>query len=362
MLKEMTIEQFLKLDKAVAVDVRAPIEFNDGAIPGAINLPLFSDEERAEIGTIYKQQGQEAAMWKAMEVVSPKIPVLMSEIRNLIREGFVPVIHCWRGGMRSKSVCTFMEFSGLPSLRLTGGYKAYRQYILNTISEILPEKAIVIHGKTGVGKTQVLHLLKAKGYPVLDLEAIAGHRGSIFGSIGLGEGSTQKNFDALIFSGLKEIKDYPYFIMEAESKRIGRVVQPQELLEKKENGFHLYLEASLNRRVEVIVSEYVLPFSEQTWFKEKIQIALSKIGKRIKNVDKLNEINHGFLEEDWYTVIKILLEDYYDPRYDFKRSEYKGSFEPINAETIELAVEEIESFISTMNFVSNNHHTIQIGK
>jgi tRNA 2-selenouridine synthase len=350
MLKEITIEEFLKLDKVVAVDVRSPIEFADGAIPGAINIPLFSNEERAEIGTIYKRTGQDAAKWKAMEIVSPKIPSIMTEIKLLIQSGFVPVINCWRGGMRSKSVCTFMEYSGLQSIRLTGGYKAYRQYTLNRISELLPEKAIVIHGKTGVGKTEVLHQLKEKGYPVLDLEAIAGHRGSIFGAMGLGEGHTQKTFDALLFSGLTEIKNYPYFIMEAESKRIGRVIQPEELLEKKEGGHHLYLDASIDRRVEHIVSEYVDPYSIEPWFREKVQNGLTMIVKRMKNIQLQNEINVSFLEENWYNLIKILLEDYYDPRYDFKRSEYVESVETIDAENIEGAVAMIEGYLLSMNF------------
>jgi tRNA 2-selenouridine synthase len=353
MLKEMTVEQFINLDKAIAVDVRSPIEFKDGAIPGAINLPLFSDEERAEIGTIYKQQGQDSAKWRAMEIVSPKIPLIMREIKNLMDSGFVPVVNCWRGGMRSKAVSTFIGYSGLPSYRLTGGYKAYRQFALNQLSVLLPKKAIVLHGKTGVGKTEILHQLKAKGYPVLDLEAMAGHRGSIFGAIGLGEGHNQKTFDALLFSELTQLKEYSYFIMEAESKRIGRVVQPSELLDKKEQGYHLYLEASVDRRVELIVSEYVQPFSTQPWFKEKVQNGLSMIEKRMKNINKQNEINHSFLEEDWNLIIKILLEDYYDPRYDFKRSEYVENFDTINAENIDKAVEEIESLVRSMKLDSS---------
>jgi tRNA 2-selenouridine synthase len=350
MLKEISIEEFLKLDKVVAVDVRSPIEFAEGAIPGAINLPLFSDEERAEIGTIYKKLGQDAAKWRAMEIVSPKIPTLMTEIKLLIDSGFEPVINCWRGGMRSKSVCTFMEFSGLQSIRLTGGYKAYRQYTLNRISDMLPERAIVIHGKTGVGKTEVLHQLKEKGYPVVDLEAIAGHRGSIFGAIGLGEGHTQKTFDALLFTRLSEIRGFPYFIIEAESKRIGRVVQPAELLEKKGTGYHLYLDASINRRVTRIVNEYVAPYSKEPWFKEKVQNGLTMIGKRMKNIHLQNEIHLSFSEENWDNLIQILLEDYYDPRYDHKRTEYVKSVETIDAENIESAVEEIEKYLISMNF------------
>jgi tRNA 2-selenouridine synthase len=352
MLKEIAVEQFLNLEEAIAVDVRSPIEFCDGSIPGAINLPLFSNEERAEIGTIYKKTGQNAAKWKAMEVVSPKIPFLMAELKKLIDDGKVPVIHCWRGGMRSKSVCTFMEYSGLPSLRLTGGYKNYRQFILSKINEILPGKAIVIHGKTGVGKTEILHRLKSKGYPILDLEGIAGHRGSIFGAIGLGDGNNQKNFDAQLFTELSKLEKSPYFIIEAESKRIGRVIQPQELLEKKENGHHLYLDASIHTRVNQIINEYVHPYSKFPWFKERVLEGLEKIEKRL-NPNIVNELKQSFLNEDWYTLIQILLEDYYDSRYDFKRSEYKGEFVTLAIESIDHAVTDIEKYIDRINLVTN---------
>jgi tRNA 2-selenouridine synthase len=348
-MKEITVEEYINLDKAVAIDVRSPIEHSDGFIPGSLNLPLFSDDERAEIGTIYKQKGQDEAKWRAMEIVSPKIPLLMNEMKNLIQSGYTPVIHCWRGGMRSKAVSTFMEFSGLPAMRLTGGYKAYRQHILTKISELIPNQAVVIHGKTGVGKTEILHRLRDKGYPVLDLEGIAGHRGSIFGSIGIGEGYNQKNFDALLFDALKNIKDFPYFLMEAESKRIGRAVQPEELLVKKENGYHIYLEASVERRISHIVDEYVKPFSTEPWFKEKVQIGLSKIEKRLKDNEKYDELNMSFLEEDWNHLIKLLLVDYYDPRYDHKLLDYNGNFTEIEADDMDHAVQEIERYLEKQN-------------
>ncbi|MDP4171532.1 MAG: tRNA 2-selenouridine(34) synthase MnmH, partial [Bacillota bacterium] len=195
-MRDITVEDLFNTENPVIIDVRAPIEYKDGSIPGSINIPLFTDEERHIIGIIYKNEGQASAKWRAMELVSPKLPGLLKEIKEL-SEGKIPVIHCWRGGMRSQAVMTFLEFSGIRAKRLAGGYKAYRQYILQQIPSMLPEKAVVIHGMTGVGKTEILKILNNQGYPVLDLEGMAGHRGSIFGSIGIGEGNNQKTFDSL---------------------------------------------------------------------------------------------------------------------------------------------------------------------
>src|SRR3954463_12068251 len=152
-MKDITVEELQTIKNPIIIDIRAPIEFKDGAIPGAINIPLFTDEEREVVGTIYKQEGQAAAKWRAMEFVSPKIPSLLQQIKEAKSHGEGLVVHCWRGGMRSKAVITFLEFAGIYAMRLEGGYKAYRQYILKQIPTMFPEKAIVLHGLTGVGKT-----------------------------------------------------------------------------------------------------------------------------------------------------------------------------------------------------------------
>ena len=129
-LKEITVEELYHKNHPVVIDIRSPIEFKDDAIPGAINIPLFTDEERQEIGTIYKQEGQDQAKWRAMEIVSPKIPKMLESIKIASSESNEqPIIHCWRGGMRSKAVVTFLDYAGIRAKRLTGGYKAYRQYI-----------------------------------------------------------------------------------------------------------------------------------------------------------------------------------------------------------------------------------------
>jgi tRNA 2-selenouridine synthase len=342
-LKEITVEELYHKNHPVVIDIRSPIEFKDDAIPGAINIPLFTDEERQEIGTIYKQEGQDVAKWRAMEIVSPKIPKMLLEIKAASAESNEqPIVNCWRGGMRSKAVVTFLDYAGIRAKRLTGGYKAYRQYILKEIPNIIPETAVVLHGLTGVGKTKILKILQSRGYPVLDLEGMANHRGSIFGGVGLGSGHNQKQFDSLLFKQLQELKGTDYFLMEAESKRIGKVTQPDELMTKKMNGVNIHIHTPIEQRVAHIAEEYIDPYQEKAWYFDVINEAVEKVLRRIKE-DELKEVLTDLLNQHQFMeMIHILLESYYDPKYDYKRQEYAGEFFDIYADNPEDAADKIE--------------------
>ncbi|MDP4086398.1 MAG: tRNA 2-selenouridine(34) synthase MnmH [Bacillota bacterium] len=352
-MKEINVEEIFEKEKPVIIDIRSPIEFKDGAIPGAINIPLFSDEERTEIGTIYKQTGPEKAQWRAMEIVSPKLPTLLKDIKESTGDSKVhPIIHCWRGGMRSRAVVTFLDFSGIRSTLLTGGYKAYRQFILSEIPKILPERAVVLHGLTGVGKTEILKRLDKMGFPVLDLEEMACHRGSIFGNIGLGEGHNQKIFDSFLFKRLQELKGSSFFLMEAESKRVGKAMQPDELMNKKTNGINIYIHTPLEQRVKHIVKEYIVPYEHLPWYHTQISESLERVLKRVKD-NEMKKILLGFLEKRQYTeMVPILLENYYDPKYDFKRQDYNGEFYDIFVESHEEAAEKIAQKLEQLSFKS----------
>lgn len=340
---DRTVDEFLNHKEIyIPVDVRSPGEFQESHIPNAMNVPIFTDKERAEIGTIYKQEGQKAAKWRAMELVSPKLPRLLTDIKEIEESGKKPLLYCWRGGMRSQSIAHFAMMSGLHIQRLDGGFRAFREYVVENIPALIPEQAIVLYGLTGTGKTDILHALKQKGYPVLDLEGYANHKGSVFGAVSGQTPHNQKMFDALLYEDLQKIEGSKYFFMEGESKRIGRAVQPPELYEKKNNGIHIRVDSKLETRVERIYAQYV---DKSDAFHERVQDALSRIMKRIKQADIQKELLQSLEERNYKDMIRLLIVYYYDPRYDNKINETLNTVLQVESDSIEEATEEIVAFI-----------------
>lgn len=325
---------------AVYIDVRSPGEFAKGHIPGAHNVPLLDNDERAQVGTVYKHQGPSAAKRLGLALVAPKLPELIERIRTLTGEG-TPVIYCWRGGLRSKFVTMMAQFMDIPALRLIGGYKAYRRHVLAFHeSPTWNGRFIVLHGNTGVGKTTILQRLAADGYPVLDLEALASHRGSVFGHIGLGSQPSQPLFEAYLFETVDRLRDKPFLFLEAESRRIGSLLVPKWIMERKETGIHVWLTAELETRVQRIVAEYT-PLDPET-VRVQWREALASIEKRLERTVRA-AIQDALDRYDFATAARLLLVHWYDPRYRHARERYVEQFEAtIDAEDLDAAVDALK--------------------
>lgn len=228
MIKPITSQEYLLHKRHLPIiDVRAPAEYAHGHIPGAFNVALFSDEERAIVGTIYKQHGRETAVKKGFEIVAPHITSFIDKIK-IFTEARELVLYCARGGMRSRSIAMLLDFAGYTIHLMTGGFKAYKQFLRERST--LFNTMILIGGKTGSGKTAILAELARLGEQVLDLESVANHRGSALGALGRPIQPTQEQFIITCLTILAGYDPVKCVWLEHEGTRLGEVQIPIELL------------------------------------------------------------------------------------------------------------------------------------
>ncbi|MFS0784291.1 tRNA 2-selenouridine(34) synthase MnmH [Bacillus sp. 1P06AnD] len=350
MFKDITVEELVAEKDSgsyVIIDVRSPSEYREFCIPGSINIPIFSDQERAEIGTLYKQVSVHAAKERGLEVVSAKLPEFVKEFAQLEKER---IVYCWRGGMRSKTTATVLDLMGIHTHRLVGGIHDYRKWAVHRLESYpMHPEALVLNGYTGAGKTLILHQLENEGYPVLDLERMANHRGSIFGQIGL-RPHNQKMFDALLLDRLDQLNGQPYVLFEAESKRIGKAVLPEFLTVKKENGFQLFIDMPIEERVQHILDDY------QPWgHHEECLSAFRKIQKRIHTPIAADITRHLEIGE-FREAVELLLLYYYDPLYTHTAEQYPVDRRlTLRVKNTDDAVEQVKQILQ------DQFHTVPLG-
>lgn len=319
------IETGLNLKNKIYVDVRSPLEYEEDHIIGSVNIPILDNDERAIIGTIYKNEGKENAVKKGLEFVSPKLKNLYKELEFLTKQYDQVIIYCFRGGMRSGSVVEFAKSCGLDVCKLNGGYKSYRRFVMDYLQNLDRKfQFVVLHGHTGIGKTEMLLNLEKKGLNILDLEYLAKNSGSVFGDIYYdGKRPSQKYFESQIFSKLfsHEKTDHLIF-MESESKKIGRCVLSKEFWEMMQNGKHILVEASLDRRVERCVEDYTKKIkNNDELLVASIQKLKDKLGS--KNVEDLIDKSRN---REYEYVARFLMENYYDKLYMHSQDKYQYEF------------------------------------
>lgn len=318
------------INRTPIIDVRAPVEFNEGALPESVNLPIMMNEERAQVGTCYKKFGREAAIQLGEALVSGELKMnRVQSWRDCVHKNPEAIITCFRGGLRSKITQDWLRESGIATLRIEGGYKAFRNFLIEEtvrLSYSLP--VTVVTGATGVGKTILLQEVRS-AKPVLDLEALAGHRGSAFGGMGRPQPG-QIDFENKVAAELIRLEKLmaghkTTLILEDESRLIGVRAVPATVFEKIRSSSVVLVSEELSVRVENTFAEYVLFVQDKESMFANFQLAIQKISKRLGGLraqeilkdisDCKNEFkDSGNLDRNKIWIEKIL-HWYYDPMY-----------------------------------------------
>lgn len=307
-MQKITPQELLTLKSKLAVlDVRTPAEYERGHIPGAINLPLFSNDERVVIGTLYKQKGRDIAVQKGLEIVGPKLASISLKAKKLAHNKEI-ILHCWRGGMRSGSVGWLLQTAGLQPKVLIGGYKAYRQEVHRVFSERKLNLQI-LGGRTGSGKTLILHALRQKGHQILDLEQLANHKGSSFGAIGEDKQPVTEYFENLLHDAILQLDPNKVTWVENESRGIGRVYIPEGFWNQMKIAPLLHISIPTDERLKILTQMYV------NHDKELLASAFERIRTKIGGLNY--KIALDALQQGDYSKAASLALGYYDKAYDY---------------------------------------------
>ncbi|MBK9729849.1 MAG: tRNA 2-selenouridine(34) synthase MnmH [Chitinophagaceae bacterium] len=305
MVQKLNIDAFLQQSTGhPVIDVRAPGEFLHAHIPGAISLPLFSDEERAVIGTIYKQKGREEAMLKALDYYGANMQRIISDLKKTTDDKKL-FVHCWRGGMRSGVVSWMLDLFGYQVSTLNKGYKVFRAAVLESFSQT--RRLVILGGKTGSAKTMVIHELIRQQQQVIDLEGLACHKGSAFGGLNEPESPSQEQFENDLFMKLRKTDASLPIWLEDESQRIGPVNLPNALWAQMRNAQVIYLEIPFEERLNYLVQTY------GEYEQEELKAATLRIRKRLGGLETNKVIQH-LESKDMKSAFNILLH-YYDKNY-----------------------------------------------
>jgi len=293
------------------IDVRSPSEFALDHIPGAVNLPVLSDEERAHVGTLYKQVSPFAARKTGAALVSANIARhLGGALREHPRQ-WRPLVYCWRGGQRSGAMNLVLREIGWDARQLTGGYKAFRHAVLAQTPALVQRlRYRVVCGLTGSGKTRLLHRLREHGAQVLDLEGLAAHRGSVLGSLPDHPQPSQKMFESLLWAQLGELDPERVVYVESESKKIGRLQIPQALMDCMWASECVRIDAEPRVRASLLKEEYAHFFGDPQALNRQLDCLVPLHGHEV--IARWKEL---VAAGDWDALVEDLLRRHYDPAY-----------------------------------------------
>ena len=315
--KRKELEKFRSF-KGPLIDVRSPSEYYKGHLPNSINIPLFDNDERSIIGTIYKKEGRKKAVIEGLKFFEKKMELLLDNlfmsidsyktIPNKNNEFFIR-IYCSRGGMRSQSIAWLLEKYKLNPITLKGGYKIYRRWVLDSFSKKL--NIVVIGGKTGTGKTRLLSLLEKYKYQTIDLEGFACHRGSTFGGLGMKKQPSNEQFENKIAEKLYSFKTINNIFVEAESANIGKCKIPHEFFNQMKKSRRIEILRSESNRLNELIDTY------SVFKKDELKDSVQRIKKRL-GPQRTKIALESIDKEKWDLVCRSVL-DYYDRCYEYEK-------------------------------------------
>lgn len=306
MVHKLSVEEFLTKARSLPIiDVRSPGEYDHAHIPGAVSIPLFDNEERAQVGTKYKNAGKDAAVLLGLNFVGPKLADFVKQSKKLNPQDKEVLVHCWRGGMRSGSFAWLLDTAGLTAATLIGGYKAYRNEVLASFAR--PLKLVIIGGKTGSGKTDILKELAQQGEQIIDLEGLANHKGSSYGAIGQRAQPATEQFENKLFHTLLTLDANRRIWIEDESRNIGSCFIPMALWQQMRMAPVAFVDMPKDKRVHRLVAEYTN--IDHGLLVEATERIRKRLGGKVTK-DALDAL----ARHDYATVADLTL-DYYDKAY-----------------------------------------------
>ena len=345
--KVISAEKIFEIENSCIIDLRSESEFKNGSIFGAINLPLLNDYEREKVGYAYINESTHVAKKLGFRYVGRKLEHIFDKISYEFSFNKNIIFFCARGGMRSGTVHNLFNSIGIKNYRIDKGYKGYRRFLLNHFPQIINNiNFIVLHGKTGIGKTKILNQLESLGYPVLDLEFAANHRASFLGGVNLGEQNSQKQFETIIFHKIMDIiqgDKYKKFLngekinvfVEGESKRIGKIILPEYVFSAMNNGIHIFADLPIEIRIRNLIEDYFkvdIVDNENYVVDEKILDDFKQnllMLKKYSTNDDMKKYFELFDSKKFEQLASVLMENYYDPKYlnSMNKHEFKFRFD-----------------------------------
>jgi tRNA 2-selenouridine synthase len=322
------------------IDARSPSEYAEDHLPGAVNCPVLDDAERALVGTAYKERGSFEAKRLGAPLVAANIARIVSGRFADRPRSWRPLVYCWRGGSRSGSLTHVLRQVGWDAVQLDGGYKAFRRQVAADL-ETLPARFTfrVVCGATGSGKSRLLEALATTPAQVLDLEALAAHRGSVLGEIPGAPQPSQKAFETALWAALGSFDPQQPVFVESESKKVGNLRVPEALIERMREGACLRLEAPPGVRAELLLEDYAHLVADPPQLREKLACLAPLHGR--ERIERWNDLAGA---GDWHGLVADLLETHYDPAY--RRSMFRNYAGAASASVLPVSEASREAFLA----------------